>query len=85
MVARDVVAFLSRNTMQSRFNLGSIPSTAREALLWIENYGGLTPSVRQSFLDNFFLTCFFFLRGLCGQAFVRLTNWPRFPHNFDIS
>jgi hypothetical protein len=44
MVARDVVAFPLGNIMHSRFNLGSIPSTARDTDLWIERYGGLIPS-----------------------------------------
>jgi hypothetical protein len=29
MVARDVVEFLNKNPMLTRFNLGSIPSTAK--------------------------------------------------------
>jgi hypothetical protein len=45
MVARDVVEFPSPGiTTLTRFNLGSIPSTAKSES-WIEDVGGFIPSV----------------------------------------
>ena len=62
MVARDVVVILARINMLTRFNLGSIPSTASE-------YPGLKMKmVRSHHIDMIFFLLFFFSgdRGLLG-------------------